>query len=148
MFNISFITCIKKYTGHKSLEDQTSSGWNGCLTPSHSITQPLDLGLWLSRSSLVFIYFGQNVTRTKSHVIIWQFVTRTQSHVIFQFSKYVILYSINEENNSIMYLFFLFFFFFLYKKKISGDSIPLTQKERCLKKHTQKNLSFFRRHYF
>ena len=143
MFNISFITCIKRYIGHQSLEDQTLSGRNGCLTPSYSITQPSNLGLWLSRSSIVFIYFGQNVTRTKSRVIIWQFVTRTQSHVIFQFSKYVILYSINEKNNSVMYLFILFFCI----KKISGDSIPLTRKERCPKKHTQK-ISFFQRHYF
>ena len=38
MFNISFMTCIKGYIGHKSLEDQTLSRWNGCLTPSHSVT--------------------------------------------------------------------------------------------------------------
>ena len=38
VYNISFMSCIKGYTGHKSLEDQTLSGWNGCLTPSHSIT--------------------------------------------------------------------------------------------------------------
>ena len=143
MFNISFITCIKRYIGHNSLENLTLSGQNGCLTPSYSVTQPPNLGLWLSRSSLVFIYFGQNVTRTKNHVIIWQFVTRTQSHVIFQFSKYVFFYSINEENNSVMYLFFLIFL----KKKISGDSIPLTQKERCPKKHS-KNLSFLRGTFF
>ena len=130
MFNTSFMTCMKWYIGHKSLEDQTLSGRNGCLTPSHSVTQPPDLGLWLSRSSLVFIYFGQNVTRTKSHVF-WQFVTRTQSDVIFQSFQlcFFFYYSVNEENNLVMYLFFLFFVL----KKISGDSIPLTQKEMCPK---------------
>ena len=129
MFNVLFMTCIKRYIGPKSLEDQTLSGRNGCLTPSHSVTQPPDLGLWLSRSSLVFIYFGQNVTRTKSHVF-WQFVTRTESHVIFQsFQLCIFFYSVNEENNLVMYLFFLIFCI----KKISGDSIPLTQKERCPK---------------
>ena len=38
MFNISFITYIKKYIGHKSLEDQTLFGQNGCLTSFHSVT--------------------------------------------------------------------------------------------------------------
>ena len=130
MFNISFMTCIKRYISHKSLEDQTLFGQNGFLTP-HSVTQPPNLGLWLGRSSLVFIYFGQNVTRIKSHVF-WQFVTRTQSHVIFQFFQLCIFfYSINEENNPFMYLFFLIFCI----KKKSGDSIPLIQKERCLKRY-------------
>ena len=129
MFNISFMTCIRKYIGHKSLEDQTLSGRNGCLTPSHSVTQPPDLGFWFSRSSLVFICFGQNVIRTTSYVIIWQIVTRIQSYVIFKFFKICNFYSINEENNSVMYL-----FIFLYKK-INGDSIPLTQKERCPKRY-------------
>ena len=36
--NISSMTCIKVYIGHKSLEDQTLSGRNGCLTPSYSVT--------------------------------------------------------------------------------------------------------------
>ena len=57
----------------------------------HSVTQPLDLGLWLSRSSIVFICFGQNVTRTKIHVF-WQFITRTQSHVSFQFFQLCIYF--------------------------------------------------------
>ena len=38
IFNISFMTCIKRYIDHNSLEDQTLFGWNGCLTPSHSVT--------------------------------------------------------------------------------------------------------------
>ena len=38
MFNISFMTCMRWYIGHKSLEDQTLFGRNECLTPSHSIT--------------------------------------------------------------------------------------------------------------
>ena len=127
MFNISFMTCIKRYKGQKSLEYQILSGRNRCLKPSYSITQAPDLG----RSSLVFIYFGQNVIRTKNHVF-WQFVTRTQSHVIFQFFQLsIFFYSINEENNLVMYLFFLIFCI----KKISGDSIPLTQKERCPKRY-------------
>ena len=36
--NISFMSCIKRYIGHKSLEDQTLSGRNGCLTPSYFVT--------------------------------------------------------------------------------------------------------------
>ena len=39
----------------------------------------------------------------------------------------------------------LYFFFSFFIKEISYDSTPLTQKERCFKKHT-KNLSFFERH--
>ena len=134
MFNISCTTCITQYIGDKNLEDRTLSGWNGCLTPSHSITQPPDLGFWFSRSSLVFICFGQNVTRIASHVK--YLVDCNQDPKLCNF----FIYSINEENNSIMYLFFLFSFFFFYKK-ISGNSTPLTQKERCPKKHS-KNLSF------
>ena len=130
MFNISFMTCIKRYISHKSLEDQTLFGRNGFLTP-HSVTQPPNLGLWLGRSSLVFIYFGQNVTRTKSHVF-WQFVTRTQSHVSFQFFQLCIIFIqlMKRTIHSCIY----FFLFFVLKKK-SGDSIPLTQKDRCLKRY-------------
>ena len=91
MFNISFMTCMKRYIGHKSLEDQTLSRRNGCLT--------------------------------------------------FLFFQICNIYSINEENNSVMYLYIFSFSYFLYKK-ISGDSIPLTQKERCLKRYP--NLSFLR----
>ena len=139
MFNMSFMACIKRYIDHKSLEDQTLSGQNRCLTPSYSVTQYPDLGLWLSRSSFVYILFWVECNQDKSHVIIWQFVTRTQSHVIFHFSKYVIFHLINEENNLVMYLVIYLFIFVL---KISGDSIPLTQKERCPKKALQKSLFF------
>ena len=38
MFNISFMTYMRWYIGHKSLEDKTLFGWNRCLTPSHSVT--------------------------------------------------------------------------------------------------------------
>ena len=38
IFNILFMTYIKKYIGHKCLEDQTLSRQNGCLTPSHFVT--------------------------------------------------------------------------------------------------------------
>ena len=38
MFKISFMTCMRWYIDHNSLEDQTLSGRNGCLTPSHSVT--------------------------------------------------------------------------------------------------------------
>ena len=147
MFNISCMTSIAQYIGHKSLEDQTLSGRNGCLRPSHSVTQPLDLAFWFSRSNLIFVCLGQNVIRTTSHVNIWQIVTRTQSYVTFQFSryvifiqsmkrtiqscilvdcnqdpkpckfsifffKYVIFYSINEWNYSVI----VFSLIFLYKK--------------------------------
>ena len=142
MFNISFMTCIKRYIGHKSLEDQTLSGRNRCLAPSHFVIQPLDLSLWLSKSSLVFtFYFGQNVTRTKNHVIIQQIVTRTQNYVIFNFPiMYIFIQSTKRTIQScILYLVFFYFF----NKKISGDSIPLIQKERCPKKHS-KNLFFLR----
>ena len=143
MFNISFMTCIKWYIGHKSLEDQTLSERNRYLAPSHSLTQPLDLGLWLSRSSLIFVCFGQNVTRTKNHVF-WQIATRTQSYVIFKFFKICNFCSINEENDSVMYLVFFFFLIFLHKN-ISGDFIPLTQKQKFPKRYT--NL-FFEGHFF
>ena len=135
MFNISFLTCIRKYIGHKSLEDQTFSRQNGCLTPSYSVTQPSDLGFWFSRSSLVFIYFGQNVTRTLGHVIIWQIVTRTQSYVIFKFFKICNFYSINEWNYFVLYLVIIIFSFsfFLYKKKWRLHTTY--QKERCLKRY-------------
>ena len=117
MFNISFITCIKRYIGHKSLEDQTLSGRNGCLTPSHSVTQPPDLGLWLSRSSLVFICFGQNVTRTKAHVNSWQIVTRTQNYVTFQFYKYVIFIQSMKRTIQLCICIYLFFLIFCIKNK-------------------------------
>ena len=128
MFNISFITCIKRYISYKSVEDQTFYGRNGCLTPSHSVTQPPDLGFWLSRSSLVFICFGQNVTRTKIHVF-WQFYNQDPKPC--KFSKFPIMY--------------LFFSYLLSIKKKSDDSIPLTQKERC-PKSTPKISLFFERH--
>ena len=38
MFKISFMTCMRWYIDHNSLEDQTLSGRNRCLTPSHSVT--------------------------------------------------------------------------------------------------------------
>ena len=57
MFNISLTRCTKRYIGQKSLENQTVSGRNGCLIPSYSVTQPSDLGFWISRSSIVFILF-------------------------------------------------------------------------------------------
>ena len=117
MFNISFMTCITQYIGHKSLEDKTLFGQNKCLTLSHSITQPLDLGLWFSKSSLVFVCFGQNVTKTTNHVNIWQVVTRTQSYVILKFFRTCnFFYSINEWNYSVMYFVIDIFFFFCIKK--------------------------------
>ena len=127
MFNTSFMTYIKRYIGHKSLEDQTLSGRNGCLTPSHFVTQPPNLDLQLSRSSLVFILF-------------WTKCNQDPKPCNFQVFQICNFFSINEWNNSIMYL--LFFFFFLYKK-ISGDSTPFSQKERCPKKHSNKSLFFF-----
>ena len=142
MYNISFMTCITQYIGHKSLEDQTLSGQNGCLslTPCHFLTQPPNLGLWLSRSSLVFVCFGQDVTRTTSHVNIQQIVTRTQSYVVFKFIKYVIfIQSMKRTIQSCIY--FSYFFY----EKISGDFIPLTQKERCSKRYSN---IFFEEHFF
>ena len=44
-----------------------------------------------------------------------------------------------------MYLVFLILFIYFFYKKIRGDSIPLTQKERCPKKYL--NL-FFEGHFF
>ena len=49
LFELMLVKCVsnmqhiihimqKGYIFHKSLEDQTLSGWNGCLTPSHFIT--------------------------------------------------------------------------------------------------------------
>ena len=120
MFNISFMTCIRNYIGHKSLEDQTLSRQNGCLTPSHSVTQPSDLGFWFSRSSLVFICFGQNVTKTTNHVNIWQIIIRTPSYVtlfcffFFCFPRYVILFNQGMERFS--HVFCNQYFFFCIKK--------------------------------
>ena len=76
--NISFISCINGYIGHESLEVQNLSGRNGCLTPSHSITQPPNLvsldrqtqALSSSFFFFLFSFFGQIVTRTQSHVIL------------------------------------------------------------------------------
>ena len=127
MFNISFITCIKMYISYKSVEDQTFYGRNGCLTPSHSVTQPPDLGFWLSRSSLVFICFGQNVTRTKIHVF-WQFYNQDPKPC--KFSKF-----------PIMYLFFSYFLSIKKKKVTTPYHLP---KKRGALKALQKYLSFLR----
>ena len=63
-----FVTCIttyhsmsykKVYNGHQSLEDQTLFGRNGCLTPSHSITQPLNLGFLDKQTSVLSFVFGR-----------------------------------------------------------------------------------------
>ena len=143
IYNISFITCIKGYIGHKSLEDQTLSRWNGCLTYSHSVTQPLNL-VSLDRQTQVLSlsYFGQIVTRTKSHVFLVD-CNQDPKPCNFKIFKHVFFYSISEtEQFSHVQLYLIFSYFFCKKKKISGDSTPLTQKERCPKRHTQ-NLSLF-----
>ena len=150
MLNISFIACIKGYIGHKSLEDQTLSWQNGCLIPSHFVTQPPNLGLWISRSKpCLSFYFGQNVTRTRSHVFLVD-CNQDPKPCNFQFFNYVIFYSVNERmlfSHVVLRFFFFFFNFFIiyiYIYKISGDSTPLTQKERCLKKHSKISLFFER----
>ena len=56
MFNISFMIGIKRYIGHKSLEEQTLSGQKVCLTFFDSVTYPSDLGHWLSRSRVIFTF--------------------------------------------------------------------------------------------
>ena len=128
------MTCIKRFIGYKSQENQTLFGRNRCLTPSHSVTQLLDFGHWLSRSSLIFVCFGQNVTRTTSHVNIWQIVTKTQSYVTFRFSKYVIfIQSMKRTIQSCICIYSVFLIFCI--EKITGDSIPLTQKERFPKRY-------------
>ena len=109
---------LKGYIGHKSLEDLALSRRNRCLTPFHSVTQPPNLGFWISRSKpCLYFYFGQNVTRTKNHVIVLQIVTRAQNYVIFKIFKYVFFYSINERNYSVLYFYINFFLFFCIKNK-------------------------------
>ena len=133
MYNISFMTCITQYIGHKSLEDQTLSGQNGCLTSSHSVTQPLDLGLWLSRYSLVifFFFFLVECNQVNKPCIFGRLYLGPQSYVIFKFSKICnfFIQSMKRKIQSCIY-----FSYFLLKK-ISGNSIPLTQKERCPKRY-------------
>ena len=123
--NISFISCINGYIGHESLEVQNLSGRNGCLTPSHSITQPpnlvsLDRQTQALSSSFFFFLFS----------FFGQIVTRTQSHVILNLLSFF-FYSINDNGTiqscKVVFNFFLFFCI----KKISGDSTLLIQKERC-----------------
>ena len=112
MLNISFIACIKGYIGHKSLKYQTLSGWNGCLTPFHFVTQPPNLGLWKSRSkSCLFFYFGQNVTRIRSHVFLVDCNQDLKPCNFQSFFQICIFYSINERkpfSYVLLYLIFLF----------------------------------------
>ena len=125
--NISFISCIIGYIGHESLEVQNLSGRNGCLTPSHSITQPLNL-VSLDRqtqalcSSFFFFLF--------SFFFFWIDCNQDTKPCNTQFIKFF-FYSINDNGTiqscKVVFNFFLFFCI----KKISGDSTLLIQKERC-----------------
>ena len=113
MFNISFMTCIKWYIGHKILEDQTLSRWNGCLTPSHSVTQPPNLDLWLSRSSFVFVLFWVECNQDKKPCNYLVVCNQDPKPCNFQSYKYVIfIQSMNRTIQSCIciYLFFLIFF--------------------------------------
>ena len=113
MFNLSFMTCIRKYIGHKSLEDQTLSGWNGCLTPSHSVTQPSALSFWFSSSRLcLYLFWVECNQDNKSckYLVDCNQDSKLCNFLIFQIRNF---YSINEWNYSAMYfvisIFFLFF---------------------------------------
>ena len=144
MFNISFMTCIKRYISHKSLEDQTLSRRNGCLIHSHSVTQPPDLGLWISRSSLVFILFWVECNQDKKSCNYLVVCNQDSKPCNTQFIKHVVFFiqPMRIEQFSHVFCIQYFFFFFFWYKKISGDSTPQTQKERCLSKHPK--LSFLR----
>ena len=137
MFNISFMTCIKRYISHKSLEDQTLSRRNGCLIHSHSVTQPPDLGLWISRSSIVFILFWVECNQDKkscNYLVVCNQDPKLCNFSNFQLCIFFFIQSMKRTFQS------CFIYIYIYIK-LSGNSTPLTQKERRPKKHS-KNLSF------
>ena len=77
-----------------------------------------------------------STTRTKVLYSFAHIVTRTQSLVRLIYQSCTFLYSIND--NEVLWSCNLYLFFFLllfFYKKISGDSTPLTQTERCPLEH-------------
>ena len=99
MCNISFILCIKEvqWSQESRKPESVWVEWVSNTFLFHNLASEfrsfgqVDL-------TLILFYFGQIITRTKSHVIIWQIVTRIQSHVIFNFSNMYFFSSINERN--------------------------------------------------
>ena len=112
----------KGYIGHQSLEDRTLLGQNGCLTPSHFVTQPLNL-VSFGQVDLCFVFlfiFGQIVIRTKSHVFFLVDCNQDSKPCKIQSIKFVFIFiqSITMKHFDPVELYYLFIFF-LYKKKVA-----------------------------
>ena len=83
----------KGYIGHQSLEDQTLFGQNGCLTPSHSVTQPPNLVL-LDRQTcaLSFFYFWVECNQDKRPCIRLVDCNKDSEPCKIQFIKLVFIF--------------------------------------------------------
>ena len=106
----------KGYIGHQSLEDQTLFGWNGCLTPFHFITQPLNLVL-LDRQICTlsfFLFFGQIVTRTKSFVFFCIDCNQDSRPCKVEFTKIVFIFIQSMTMKYFDHIICISFFFFLF----------------------------------
>ena len=117
LFELMLVKCLsymqhiihimqKEYIGHQSLEDQTLSRRNGCLRPSHSVTQPPNLVL-LDRQiyALSFFYFLVDCNQDLKPCKI-------------QFIKFVFIFYLFNDNEAFQLGKFVFFFlFFCIKNK-------------------------------
>ena len=131
MFNISFMTCIKVvYWSQESR--RPNSIWMEQVPNTFSFRNLASGFRSLAKQIQPCLYsFWVECNQDKKPCIL---VVCNQDPKPCNLSIFPIMYyfySINEENNPFMYLFFLIFCI----KKKSGDSIPLTEKERCLKRY-------------
>ena len=143
MFNISFMTCIKMV--HWSQESRRPNSVWVEQVPSTFLFRNLTSGFKSLAKQIqpcLYILFWVECNQDKKPCNYLVDCNLDPKLCNFRISNYVYFYPINEKNNLVMYFVFSFFLIF-FNKKISDDSIPLTQKEMCSKKHS-KNLSFLR----
>ena len=87
---------------------------------------------WIGRLMLcLYFYFWVDCNQDKKLCNFWQIVTRIQSLVIFNLSSLYFFTQLMIMKHFGHLKLYLIFSFFLCIKKISGDSTPLIQKERC-----------------
>ena len=110
----------KWYIGHQRLEDQTLSGRNRCLTPSHSKTQPPNLVL-LDRQTcaLSFFYLWVDCSQDKKACILLVDCNQDSKSCKIHFIKlvFISIQSMTMKHFDHVFCILFFFLFFCIKNK-------------------------------
>ena len=135
----------KWYIGHQSLGDQTLSGRNGCLTPSHSIPSFRIQFFWIGRLVLCLsFYFWVDCNQDKRPCIHLVDYNQDSKPCKIQFIKLVFIFtqSITMKHFNHVNLYLVFSYFFIFKKKKKWQLHTTYSKKRGNLKSTQ--ISFLR----